>query len=158
MLALLLPTLVLAADLGPRLLRTVPRWMALVAGQSAVHVVLSVAAGCAGAAAGASHGPVLAAAVPVSNLVMAPAHVAALLACVALAVWVDRAMQMARHLRLHVCRRMRAAVSLLLQGGGAVVGLPRLPAPIYRTRQHAVWPGGRRASRAPPARAILLGT
>ena len=157
-LVVLLPGLVLGADLGTRLMRTVPRWMALVAGQCVVHVVLSLAAGCSGAAAAGSHSTALGAAMPVPNLVMAPAHVVALLVCVAAATWVDRAMKLARQLRNHVCRRIHAAVSLLMQGGGGDYSVPRVPEPGYRVTRTAVTSGRRCPSRAPPRHHVLLST
>ena len=153
LLALLLPALFFGADAASRLLRTVPRWVALVAGQCLVHVVLSVAAGCAAAAAGATHPSALRSDVPLSALVMAPAHVVALLVCVAAGAYVDRALQSAHHLSSHVFPRLRAAVSLLCQNDPAVFGLPRVPAPAYDAAPARPALPGQQGSRAPPRRA-----
>lgn len=153
-LILLLPLLVLSADAASRLLRTVPRWVALVAGQCLVHVVLSVAAGCAAAAAGVAHPTALRSDVPFSAPVMAPAHVVALVVCVAAASYVDRTLQVAHHLSRHAFPRLRAAVALLLQPDAPVAGLPCVPAPAYEVAPAPPASPAQQGSRAPPRRVL----
>lgn len=153
-LALLLPALALGAHTLARLLGTVPRSVALLAGQCLVHAMLAAAAGCA-AGAGGAHATAGAGAFGHVG-VMALAHSAALVVCVGAIARVDAALQSAARGGLRVVGRVLRAVALLVRRGQPVL-LPLLLRPTsYDVRQVTGSPAFPRTPRAPPQHRAAL--
>lgn len=96
-LLLLLPALLVVALVTDAAARRLPRWSALLAGQTAVHLVLSIAAGCAAASADHSASPVDA--VPASAFLITVLHLVALGLSVHAAEHVETGLSVLRRVR-----------------------------------------------------------
>ena len=150
-LAVVVPALVLALAVAARTLRAVPRWAALVAGQCLVHATMSIAASCGAAhEATALHAPAVAEAPAWPALLMAPAHVLALLLSVAAAAHVQHAAHTAAHLADHLLAGVQGALALLTHTPLPVRPLPRVAAQRRLSRLRRIATLAQASPRAPP--------
>ena len=151
--AVVVPALLVGLAVISRTLRAVPRPVALIAGQCLVHATMSVAAACGAHEAAALHASAVTDAPTWLTLLMAPAHMLALLLSVAAAAYVERAAQTAAHLAGHLLHGLHIAVALLTYMPRPVRDLPRVVAQRRPARLRPTAVLAQASPRAPPASA-----